>query len=122
MNHKHLLSALTVTATWDPVAMNAYGAAMGREQYIKGTNIMANELILIVEDQFPLALDMQKHLRDAGYRIVGPDEIDPARGYISIDSPLAKALLKRGEGEVVKVMLPGGEAELELTAVRYSPA
>ncbi len=56
------------------------------------------------------------------YRIVGPDEIDPARGYISIDSPLAKALLKRGEGEVVKVMLPGGEAELELVAVRYSPA
>lgn len=28
--------------------------------------------ILIVEDQLPLALDMQKHLRDAGYRIVGP--------------------------------------------------
>lgn len=54
------------------------------------------------------------------YRIVGPDEIDPARGYISIDSPLAKALLKRGEGEVVKVMLPGGEAELELLAVRYT--
>jgi len=55
------------------------------------------------------------------YRIVGPDEIDPARGYISIDSPLAKALLKRGEGEVVKVMLPSGEAELELVAVRYAP-
>ncbi len=28
--------------------------------------------ILIVEDQLPLALEMQKHLRDAGYRIVGP--------------------------------------------------
>ena len=54
------------------------------------------------------------------YRIVGPDEIDPARGYISIDSPLAKALLKRGVGEIVKLMLPGGEAELELIAVRYS--
>lgn len=55
------------------------------------------------------------------YRIVGPDEIDPARGYISIDSPLAKALLKRSEGEVVTLSLPGGEAELELLSVRYQP-
>lgn len=60
--------------------------------------------------------------RERHYRIVGPDEIDPARGYISIDSPLARALLKRREGEVVKVMLPGGVAELELVAVRYTPA
>lgn len=30
--------------------------------------------VLIVEDQLPLALEMQKHLRDAGYRIVGPPE------------------------------------------------
>jgi transcription elongation factor GreB len=53
------------------------------------------------------------------YRIVGPDEIDPARGYISIDSPLARALLKRIEGDVVRAALPGGEAELEVVEVRY---
>lgn len=53
------------------------------------------------------------------YRIVGADEIDPERGYISIDSPLARALLKRTAGEVVRLMLPSGEAEVELIAIRY---
>ncbi len=33
-------SALTVTMTWDPELMYQYGAAMGREQYLKGTNVM----------------------------------------------------------------------------------
>jgi transcription elongation factor GreB len=53
------------------------------------------------------------------YRIVGPDEIDSARGYISVDSPLARALLQRALGETVRAVLPGGEAELEILAVRY---
>ena len=33
-------SALTVVQSWDPVAMNEYGAAMGREQWLKGSNVM----------------------------------------------------------------------------------
>ncbi|GAC1627415.1 MAG: transcription elongation factor GreB [Nevskia sp.] len=53
------------------------------------------------------------------YRIVGPDEIDPLRGYISIDSPMAKALMKRAAGDCVKVMLPGGETAFEILAVAY---
>ena len=53
------------------------------------------------------------------YRIVGPDETDAANGMISVDSPLARALLKRGEGEVVTAHLPGGEAEIEVVSVRY---
>lgn len=53
------------------------------------------------------------------YRIVGGDETDAVTGAISIDSPLAKALLKKQEGEVVRVQLPGGEVELEIVAVRY---
>lgn len=54
------------------------------------------------------------------YRIVGGDETDAVTGAISIDSPLAKALLKKQEGELVRVQLPGGEVELEIVAVRYS--
>jgi transcription elongation factor GreB len=53
------------------------------------------------------------------YRIVGPDEVDAARGYISVDSPLARALLKHGEGDVVEVRLPGGTAGFEIAGVRY---
>ena len=53
------------------------------------------------------------------YRIVGPDEIDTERGYISIDSPLAQALLRRSEGDEVVAHLPGGEARYVIVAVAY---
>ena len=55
------------------------------------------------------------------YRIVGPDETDASKGMISVDSPLARALLKRAEGEVVMAQLPGGETEFEIVSVRYAP-
>lgn len=53
------------------------------------------------------------------YRIVGGDESDFASGAISIDSPLAKALLKKTEGEVVKITLPKGEAEWQIVEIAY---
>lgn len=53
------------------------------------------------------------------YRIVGADEAEAARGCISVDSPLARALLKRAAGEVVSVRLPAGETEIELLSVAY---
>ena len=53
--------------------------------------------------------------------IVGVDEIDTARGYISWVSPMARALLKAREGDVVTLMAPGGEEELEIVTVRYEP-
>lgn len=52
-------------------------------------------------------------------RIVGADELDPSRGHVSVDSPLAQALLKHAQGEVVQVRLPTSDAELEIVAVRY---
>ncbi|MCH9826832.1 MAG: transcription elongation factor GreB [Gammaproteobacteria bacterium] len=55
------------------------------------------------------------------YRIVGPDETDAAEGRISIDSPLARALLKRRVGEIVTVALPAGEAEFEILTISYGP-
>lgn len=56
------------------------------------------------------------------YRIVGADEADGPRGWISVDSPVARALLGRAEGELVKVRLPAGEVEYEIVAVRYDGA
>jgi transcription elongation factor GreB len=53
------------------------------------------------------------------YRIVGPDETDASKGCISVDSPLARAMLKHAEGDVVKAELPGGQAEIEIVAVKY---
>lgn len=53
------------------------------------------------------------------YRIVGPDETDAAAGCISIDSPLARALLKRRVDDEVDVVLPGGPARFGLLAIDY---
>ncbi|MEP7061073.1 MAG: transcription elongation factor GreB [Betaproteobacteria bacterium] len=51
--------------------------------------------------------------------IVGIDEIDTARGYISWISPMARALLKSREGDIVTLHTPGGVEELEVRRVRY---
>jgi len=53
--------------------------------------------------------------------IVGVDEIDTARGYISWVSPMARALIKAREGETVTLHTPGGTEELEIASVRYVP-
>ncbi|MFZ6006347.1 MAG: transcription elongation factor GreB [Nitrospirota bacterium] len=53
------------------------------------------------------------------YRIVGPDEFDPDKGFISIDSPMAKALLRRTEGDEVVVSRPNGTAVFVVTSIRY---
>ena len=55
------------------------------------------------------------------YRIVGPDEIDTRQGLISIDSPMARAMLKKTAGDEVVVRTPGGEVYYEVTEVRYEP-
>ncbi len=53
------------------------------------------------------------------YRLVGPDEADPARGDISIDSPLARALLKKRVDDEVDVQLPAGPRRVAIVDVRY---
>lgn len=53
------------------------------------------------------------------YRIVGADEVDSATGSISIDSPLARALMKKAEGDALRVMLPGGAVEFEIVEIAY---
>ena len=53
--------------------------------------------------------------------IVGIDEIDTERGYVSWISPMARALLKAREGDTVTVRTPGGSEELEVVSVRYVP-
>jgi transcription elongation factor GreB len=53
--------------------------------------------------------------------IVGVDEIDTARGYISWVSPMARALIKAREGDTVTLLTPGGAEDLEIAAVRYVP-
>lgn len=53
------------------------------------------------------------------YRIVGPDEIDPKRGWISMDSPMARALMKKRIDDEVRVRTPEKTDEYVITHVSY---
>ena len=53
------------------------------------------------------------------YRIVGADEFDPKRNWISVDSPMARALLGRSLDEEIRVRTPGGHRLLLVVDVRY---
>src|SRR5262249_11510517 len=56
------------------------------------------------------------------YRIVGPDEFDMAPGYISMDSPLGRALLRKALDDEVTVELPGGARKFMIVEIRYTDA
>ena len=51
--------------------------------------------------------------------ILGLDEVDPARGVVSWISPIAKALIKAREGDIVNLRTPAGEEKLEIVEVSY---
>lgn len=53
------------------------------------------------------------------YRIVGPDETDAPLGHISIDSPLARALLKKRADDELQVELPTGPTAFVIVDVQY---
>lgn len=63
-------------------------------------------------------------VRDPGgeedtYRIVGVDEVDAERGWVSWLSPIARVLLNHRAGEEVKLRMPAGERTLFISQVRY---
>jgi transcription elongation factor GreB len=53
------------------------------------------------------------------YRIVGQDELEPTKGWISWVSPLAKAMLGKQVGDIVRVQTPGGEENYEVQEISY---
>jgi transcription elongation factor GreA len=57
---------------------------------------------------------------EVSYQIVGDDEADIRRGMISINSPIARALIGRAPGDEVAVAAPGGTRSFEVLAVRLA--
>jgi len=53
------------------------------------------------------------------YRIVGSDEFDLKKGWISIDSPMARSLLRKRKGAHLVVSRPKGDTEMIVLDVRY---
>ena len=55
------------------------------------------------------------------YRLVGPDEFDAEKGFISMDSPVAKSLMKKREGDDASIETPGGVLNYYINRVQYQP-
>ena len=53
------------------------------------------------------------------YRIVGPDETDAQHGWISIDAPLARAMLRKRVDDEFDAVLPGGGVRYAIVGIRY---
>ncbi len=61
-------------------------------------------------------VDTDEELR---YKIVGDDEADVKQNKISVNSPIARALIGKEEGDVAKVNTPAGTAEYEIAQVEH---
>ena len=69
---------------------------------------------------FGAYIELEKDDGDlVNYRIVGPDETDTAKGFISIDSPLAKALLKKQIDDEVTINIAGENHEYLVLSIHY---
>ena len=55
------------------------------------------------------------------YTIVGVQESNPAKGLISIQSPMARVLLGKEEGDEVEITLPSGKKSFDIEEVKYEP-
>jgi transcription elongation factor GreB len=72
------------------------------------------------EVRFGASVDVEdENGKKSSYLIVGPDEASPSDGRISFQSPLGRALMKRRVGDVVSVLRPAGEIEIEIKGIRY---
>ncbi len=53
------------------------------------------------------------------YTLVHPKEVDPAKGKISSDSPIGKALVGRGEGEIIEITVPAGKVRYQIKELTH---
>jgi transcription elongation factor GreB len=60
-----------------------------------------------------------EHGTTTRHRVVGPDESGAAPEYLSMDAPLARAVMGKSVGEEVVVRTPGGERQFEITEINY---
>jgi transcription elongation factor GreB len=59
--------------------------------------------------------------RERTYRLVGPDEFDLERGFLSVEAPLGRSLLGKKGGDAVRVQRPAGRSDLTVVAVSWEP-
>ncbi len=129
-----VIQAISEARAQGDLSENAeYDAAKERQSFIEGRILDLESKLSNAQVIDPALLDAEGRcvfaatveLEDLGsgdvftYQIVGDDEADIKDGKISINSPIARALIGKYAGDVAEVNAPGGVREYEILDVRY---
>lgn len=134
VDRPNVIAAIAEARSHGDLSENAeYDAAKERQGFIEGRIAEVEGKLGNVQIIDPASLDADGRvvfgatvdLEDAdsgqqvGYQIVGDDEADLKQSKISLNSPVARALIGKFAGDVVEVQTPGGRREYEILDVRY---
>jgi transcription elongation factor GreA len=128
-----VIAAIAEARSHGDLSENAdYDAAKERQSFIEGRIAEVEGKLANAQVIDPAGLDVAHvvfgatvELADADsgenvtYQIVGDDEADIKHGKISINSPIARALIGKGEGDTADVQAPGGVRSYDILSVRY---
>ena len=127
-----IVKEIEVARAHGDISENAeFHAAKERQSQIEGRVIMIEDKLARAQvidptgqatDQvrFGVTVDLEDTAtgENVTYTILGEDESDVSRGFISVTSPVARALLGKGVGDEVTVRVPKGRRELEILKIR----
>lgn len=130
----NVIAAIAEARSHGDLSENAeYDAAKERQGFIEGRIKELEGKLANAQIIDPAALDadgrcvfgatVELEDQDSGenvtYQIVGDDEADVKLGKISVNSPIARALIGKYAGDIATVQAPGGAREYEILDVRY---
>jgi transcription elongation factor GreA len=128
------IAAIAEARSHGDLAENAeYDAAKERQGFLEGRIARLEEKLAHAHVVDPTAIDAEGRIvfgatvdledletgDEVCYQIVGNEEADIKQGKISIDSPIARALIGKRVGDVAEVVAPAGVREYEVLTVRY---
>ncbi len=134
VDRPNVVAAIAEARSHGDLSENAeYDAAKERQGFIEGRIAEVEGKLANAQIIDPAALDADGRVvfgatveledSDSGevvtYQIVGDDEADLKQGKISLNSPVARALIGKYAGDVAEVQTPGGQREYEILDVRY---
>lgn len=134
VDRPNVIAAIAEARSYGDLSENAeYDAAKERQGFIEGriaeieSKLARAQIIdpalLNAEGRcvFGATVDVedQESGEQATYQIVGEDEAEIKAGKISINSPIARALIGKSVGDIAQVQAPGGLREYELLDIRY---
>ena len=134
VDRPNVIAAIAEARSYGDLSENAeYDAAKERQGFIEGRIVEIESKLANAQIIDPKLLDAggrcvfgatvdvedQDSGQQATYQIVGEDEADIKAGKISVNSPIARALIGKFAGDIAQVQAPGGLREYEVLDVRY---